>query len=315
MHVVTGNDRPDAGRSHATWRSTTAAALAGLTLLLATQAAVAAESDGLARWPMDEGTGQVAADVSGHGHHARLGALGGQLFATGGTVDIVVQPGTAAFTSRLFLLGPDGTPNNIALNTGVGKHVTVGPFPAGKELVFGITVLNGGPTYFMGPASRNPDGIAHAEVTETGVRTFLVGFEDHFGGGDRDYDDNVFQFTGNLTPTRPPRADDQTPTIPKPTPNAKSDVRSLRIREARRRLPRVLRKQYGRRFTRRRGSLRRSCYRLSTEKVRCRVRWNTRRHRYSGNATMWKAPDDPDSILITTSIRRTRRATAAFRAR
>jgi len=52
-----------------------AAALAGLTLLLATQAAVAAESDRLARWPMDEGTGQVAADVSGQGHHARLGRL------------------------------------------------------------------------------------------------------------------------------------------------------------------------------------------------------------------------------------------------
>jgi hypothetical protein len=30
---------------------------------------------------------------------------------------------------------------------------------------------------------------------------------------------------------------------------------------------------------------------------------------------MWKDPDDPDSILSTTSIRRTRRATSAFRAR
>jgi hypothetical protein len=77
MHVVSGNDRPDAGRSHATWRSTMVAALAGLTLLLATQAAVAAESDGLARWPMDEGTGQVAADVSGQGHHAQLGGSAG----------------------------------------------------------------------------------------------------------------------------------------------------------------------------------------------------------------------------------------------
>jgi len=60
-----------------TWRSTTVAALAGLTLLFTTQAAVAAESDRLARWPMDEGTGQVAADVSGQGHHARLGASPG----------------------------------------------------------------------------------------------------------------------------------------------------------------------------------------------------------------------------------------------
>jgi Domain of unknown function (DUF4114) len=235
--------------------------------------------------------------------------IGGQLFATGGTVDIVVQPGTARYTSQLFLLRPDGTRDNIALNTEVGKHVTVGPFPAGKELVFGITVLNGGQTFFMGPASRNPDGIAHADVTQTGVRTFLVGFEDQFGGGDRDYDDNVFQFTGNLAPNRPPPADDETLATPTAT-----HVPPLKIRQARKRLPRVLRKQYGKRFTRRHGPLRRSCYRLTTKKVRCRVRWNTTRHRYSGNATMWRDQADPDSIRFTTSIRRTRRAPSASRA-
>ena len=249
----------------------------------------------------------VAAPAKAHA------VIGGQLFATGGTVDIVVQSGTAALTSQLFLLRPDGTRDNIALNTEVGKHVTVGPFRAGRELVFGITVLNGGPTFFTGPASRNPDEIAHVDVTETGVRTFLAGFEDKFGGGDRDYDDNVFQFTGNLEPDRPPLADDKALTYPHG--NAKSNERPLKIREAGRRLPRVLRKQYGRRFTRRRGTLRKFCYRLSTEKVRCRVRWNTRRHRYSGKATMWKDQDDPNSMVFTTSIHRTRRATSAVRAR
>ena len=229
------------------------------------------------------------------------GVIGGQLLATGGTVDIVVQPATAFFTSQLFLLHPDGTRENISLNTEVGKHVTVGPFPAGQELVFGITVLDAGPTFFMGPASRNPDGIAHAQVTETGVRTFLVGFEDVFDGGDRDYDDNVFQFTGNLL------ADDHTLTTP--TPNPEPNVPPLKIREARNRLPGLLRKKYGRRYTSRRGPLKKSCYRLSSGKVRCRVGWNTRRHRYSGHATMWNDQDDPGSILFTTSIRRTRRAT------
>jgi hypothetical protein len=240
--------------------------------------------------------------------------IGGQLFATGGTVDIVVQPGTAAFTSRLFLQHPDGTRTNVALNTEVGKHVTVGPFPAGEELVFGISMPDD-ETFLMGPASRNPDGIAHAEVTETGVRTFLVGFEDVFGGGDRDYDDNVFQFTGNLGPNRPPPAGDATPTTPTPTPNPQSGVLPLKIAEARRRLPGVLRKRYGKRYTSRRGPLKKACYRLSTEKVRCRVRWMTRRHRYAGNATMWRKREDPDTILSTTSIRRTRRTTTAVRAR
>src|SRR5687767_11901030 len=84
------------------------------------------------------------------------GVIGGKLFATGGTVDIVVQPATAAYTSQLFLQHGDGTREKIALNTEVGKHVSVGPFPAGQELVFGITVLNRPGPYFIGPASRNP---------------------------------------------------------------------------------------------------------------------------------------------------------------
>jgi hypothetical protein len=229
--------------------------------------------------------------------------IGGRLFATGGTVDIVVQPGTAGYPSQLFLVRADGTHNNVALNTEVDKHVTVGPFPAGKELVFGITVLSGGPTFFIGAGSRNADGMAHADVKETGVRTFLVGFEDQMGGGDLDYDDNVFQFIGHLAPDRPPVADHHTLI----TPNAASTP--LKIREARRWLSRVLRKQYGKRFTRHRGPLRKSCYRLSTKKVRCRVRWHTRHYRFSGNATMWRNLDDPDSLHFTTSIRRTRRAT------
>ena len=246
--------------------------------------------------------------------------IGGRLFATGGTVDIVVQPGTAAFTSRLFLQHPDRTRTSVALNTEVGKHVTVGPLPAGEELVFGI-IMSDQQTFLMGPASRNPDGIAHAEVTETGVRSFLVGFEDQFGGGDRDYDDNVFQFTGNLAPTRPPLAGDPTPTTPT-TPNPESDVpplesnvRPLTIAEARRRLPGVLRKRYGKRYTSRRGPLKKFCYRLSTDKVRCRVRWKTRRHRHAGNATMWRKRRDPDTILCTTSIRRTRPTSTVVRAR
>jgi Domain of unknown function (DUF4114) len=254
------------------------------------------------RWRVHAAVTAVAAALVLAAPARAQGVIGGKLFATGGTVEIVVQPATAVFTTRLFLLHPDRTRENISLNTEVGKHVTVGPFAAGQELVFGITFLNSGPTYLMGPASRNPDGIAHAEITETGVRTFLVGFEDVFGGGDRDYDDNVFQFTGNLVPNRPPLA-------ATPTANAEPNVPALKVGEARSRLPSVLRKQYGRRYTSRRGPLRKSCYRRSSEKVRCRVGWNTRRYRYSGHVTMWNDRDDPGSILFTTSIRRTRRAT------
>jgi hypothetical protein len=232
-------------------------------------------------WPAQVALIAVAAALALAGPAEAQGVIGGQLLATGGTVDIVVQPATAVFTTQLFVLHPDGTRENIALNTEVGKHVTVGPFPAGQEIVFGITGLDAGATFLIGPAGRNPDGIAHAEVTETGVRTFLVGFEDVFGGGDRDYDDTVFQFTGNLAPTSPLPPGDPThptPTTPTSTPNPESVVPPLTIAEARRRLPGVLRKRYGKRYTSRRGPLKKSCYRLSTEKVRCGVRWKTTPH-------------------------------------
>jgi hypothetical protein len=186
----------------------------------------------------------------------------------------------------------------------------------GQELVFGIT-LSPDQSFFMGPASRNPDGIAHASVTEIGERTFLVGFEDQFGGGDRDYDDTVFQFTGNLAPSTGDPAPSLDP-LPvqdpsSPTPDAQADVSALTLEEARRRLRRVLRENYGRRYTRRQGRLAKSCSRLSSVKVRCRVRWKTRRHRYWGRVTLWVDEARPGSMLFTTSIRRTPRGLAARR--
>jgi hypothetical protein len=157
----------------------------------------------------------------GAGTASAQSGVGGQLFATGGTVELDVRPATAGFTSELFLQNEDGSRGpTLALNTDVGRHVEIGPFPAGRELVFGIFVRNTGQTFLMGPGTRNADGIPHAAVTAVGERVFDVGFEDVQGGGDRDYDDNVFRFTGNLAPNRPPVADDQSLTTPEDTPRS-----------------------------------------------------------------------------------------------
>ena len=135
--------------------------------------------------------------------------IGGQLYATGGTIELDVRAPVARLDSDLFLLAPDGTRGaTIATNRDAGKHVTLGPFPAGQELVFGIDVPEIGATFLMGPGDRNPDGLAHARVVAVGERTFDVGFEDRLGGGDLDYDDNSFRFTGNLSPNEPPMARD-----------------------------------------------------------------------------------------------------------
>jgi hypothetical protein len=77
VHAVSGNDRSGTGRSHATRRSVTGTGLLGLLLAILAIAAArdAAAAGVIAKWPLDEGSGQVAGDVSGHGHHARLGSL------------------------------------------------------------------------------------------------------------------------------------------------------------------------------------------------------------------------------------------------
>jgi Bacterial Ig domain len=136
--------------------------------------------------------------------------LGDQLFATGGDITVeVLAGGIAGFTSELRLYNADGTFTKLATNRETGRVVTLPSRPVGEELVFGIYVVDTRYTYKTGPGDRNPDGIEHAAVTKTGERQFDVGFEDLYDGGDRDYDDNVFRFTGGLAPNRAPVADDQ----------------------------------------------------------------------------------------------------------
>jgi hypothetical protein len=153
----------------------------------------------------------IAASAAASAHaQAPPEGLGAQLFATGGDVTVQVQcPCSAGLVSELRLYHPDGTFTPIATNRDFGKIVTLPARPVGEELIFGIFVQRPNTTFKMGPADRNPDNLAHARVTQTGERQYDVGFEDLLNGGDRDYDDNLFRFTGGLAPNRSPVADDQ----------------------------------------------------------------------------------------------------------
>jgi len=139
--------------------------------------------------------------------------LGDQLFSTGGEIKVEVLRATAGLESKLRLYAPDDSFTNIASNRDLGRVVTLPARPRGEELVFGIYIAEKNRAYKMGPAGRNPDGLAHAVVKPTGERQFDVGFEDLFNGGDRDYDDNTFRFSGGLAPNRSPVADDQALTV------------------------------------------------------------------------------------------------------
>ena len=132
--------------------------------------------------------------------------IGAQLFWNGGDVTVTVQNATAGFVSELYLFSaaPDIF---IAFNhptTPAGTVVTLTDaqldvdHDIGDELVFGIFVTNTGNTFKLGPAGRNADGVIHGAIDNLGGGVLRVGFEDLFGGGDRDYDDNVFDFRGGV---------------------------------------------------------------------------------------------------------------------
>ena len=134
--------------------------------------------------------------------------LGDMLFYTGGTITVDVLQPTAAYTNDLYLyvINPaltiaSGLPD-FGTNHDVGRTTTFDPslfgFSPGQELMFGIFVRNTGNRFLMGAASRNPDNLLHAAVNSIGGGAFIVGFEDLFNGGDRDYDDYNFRFAGGL---------------------------------------------------------------------------------------------------------------------
>jgi len=119
---------------------------------------------------------------------------GDRVLAGGGEILVKVMPAEAGFTSELYLTSPDNV--FIATNRDVGTVVNLGVYPEGTELQFSIYVRNTGHTYTTGPAERNPDNVVHAAAFVPGVGPASIGFEDQYGGGDQDYNDNMFRFLG-----------------------------------------------------------------------------------------------------------------------
>lgn len=132
--------------------------------------------------------------------------LGQQIYYEGGDVQVTVLPYSAAYTSQLILFSTP-SPLVIATSSQVGQTFNLGNLATlygiapGSELIFGILVLNTGDTFKMGPGGRNPDGVEHVLVDYAegdGSDVALLGFEDLFGGGDRDYNDANFQIQGRI---------------------------------------------------------------------------------------------------------------------
>jgi len=128
--------------------------------------------------------------------------LGAQVFYAGGPVAVKTLSVSSTYVSelglydstftRLLFLVNDEPPNVSATFDPSAMGIAVG-----DELIFGIRVVSdGNREYFLGPRSRNPDRVIHGAIdTANGV---VVSFEDFFDGGDRDYNDTIFQFVSGV---------------------------------------------------------------------------------------------------------------------
>jgi hypothetical protein len=122
--------------------------------------------------------------------------IGGNIVADDESEDVIVicVVKGGGYNHDLYL---DNTNTFICNSADIGTQVNLGTFPAGTELIFRLDVSSTGYSYYTGAAERNPDSEIHARIDtlESGAHRF--GFEDLYGGGDRDYDDCVFEVSGS----------------------------------------------------------------------------------------------------------------------
>lgn len=153
-------------------------------------------------------TGVSEARAQGASQPAPWTSYGTTLVATGPDVWVRFFGADAGYTNSLFYLCA-ATCNQFLFqnnNTAVsqpGQEIKLaGTFSAGQEVVFRLYVQTTGNNWFSGPASGNSDGVVHFatqafnDVTAHATYSTLAGFEDLNGGGDRDYNDVMFEVSG-----------------------------------------------------------------------------------------------------------------------
>lgn len=127
---------------------------------------------------------------------AQAGTIGGDLIVQNdGNVNITFAGSNAGYTSTLYL----GDTALFSTNSAEGSTISLGNFSAGTVLDFRLEVENTGQAFFTGIGANNVDGVAHSMVEQIGDGRTLVGLEDKMGGGDRDYNDLVFEFSNTTT--------------------------------------------------------------------------------------------------------------------
>lgn len=139
------------------------------------------------------------------------------VYASGGTNNLAtynpVNSSNALFETRGGCSYAQAKAGNTCVPTNLGQSREITGLNIGDNLVFGLQALvlhyNADNVhfpnvnyFFSGAAANNTDprgwddGQIHTKVLNLGSNKYLVGFEDTWGGGDKDFNDNIFLFEG-----------------------------------------------------------------------------------------------------------------------
>lgn len=122
-----------------------------------------------------------------------------ELFVADKSQDVIITylGHSAGYKNRIYLdsFQTDYLFSNRESRNTVNYQVNLGNYNSGTNLDFKLTATNTGKNYFLGLGSNNPDGLVHAGVDINyfnSPNTVLVGFEDLYNGGDKDFNDMLF---------------------------------------------------------------------------------------------------------------------------
>jgi hypothetical protein len=122
-------------------------------------------------------------------------ALGVPLYAEGGGVTLRFEGSNAGYDSVISVNGSLEVFPNHGTAAGPSSDIDLGSYTEGSAIDVMLHVLDTGNFFHTGWGAANPDGLAHAVISQSGDRTF-VSFEDLLGGGDLDYNDHRFSLSG-----------------------------------------------------------------------------------------------------------------------
>jgi hypothetical protein len=107
-----------------------------------------------------------------------------------GKISVKFKSKSADFENEFWLVRPVSRQLFKCTNANVGKSVEIGPFAAGTKLIFGLKTPQGF-TYYT-THSMNADACDHVIKVQTAATRWELRWEDIYGLGDKDYNDDIF---------------------------------------------------------------------------------------------------------------------------